>query len=182
MEKKEQKLTSRPVAFCAMMAALGTVIMLTGGLIPVLTYCSPLIASFLLIPVLDQHGKGKSWMVWVVTSVLSLLIGVDKEASLFYLFLGWYPILKPFFDTIPSRVLRFAGKLLLFSAAIGAMYALIFFVFQIGDIIESFSSLLWINLLFFAGLVAVMMLYDRLLVGIWITYLRRFRQKTNTKS
>ena len=62
------------------------------------------------------------------------------------------------------------------------MYALIFFVFQIGDIIESFSSLLWINLLFFAGLVAVMMLYDRLLVGIWITYLRRFRQKTNTKS
>ena len=81
-----------------------------------------------------------------------------------------------------KRLPSSAGKLLLFSAAIGAMYALIFFVFQIGDIIESFSSLLWINLLFFAGLVAVMMLYDRLLVGIWITYLRRFRQKTNTKS
>ena len=55
MGKKDQKLTSKPIAFCAMMAALGTVIMLTGGLIPVLTYCSPLIVSFLLIPVLDQH-------------------------------------------------------------------------------------------------------------------------------
>lgn len=181
MGKKDQKLTSKPVAFCAMMAALGTVIMLTGGLIPVLTYCSPLIASFLLIPVLDQHGKEKAWMVWAVTSALSLLVGVDKEASFFYLFLGWYPILKPFLDIIPSRILRFAGKLLLFSAAIGAMYALILFVFQIGDIMESFSPLLWVNLLFFAGLVAVMLLYDRLLVGVWITYFRRFRRNTSSK-
>ncbi len=182
MEKRENRFTSRPIAFCAMMAALGTVIMLTGGLIPVLTYCSPLISSFLLIPVLDRYGKQNAWMVWAVTAVLSLLIGVDKEASFFYLFLGWYPILKPFFDRIPSRILRFTGKLLLFSAAIGAMYALIFFVFQIGDIMESFSALLWINLLFFAALVAVMLLYDRLLIGIWITYLRRFPKNTSKKS
>ena len=176
MGKKEQVFSSRPIAFCAMMAALGTVIMLTGGLIPVLTYCSPLIASFLLIPVMDQHGRKHAWMVWAVTSALSLLVGVDKEASFFYLFLGWYPILKPFFDRIPSPVLRFIGKLLVFSAAIGMMYALIFFVFRIGDIIESFSALLWVNLLFFAGLAAVMMLYDRLLVAIWIIYLKRFRR------
>ena len=173
--KKEKGFTSRPIAFCAMMAALGTVIMLTGGLIPVLTYCSPLIASFLLIPVLDQYGKKHAWMVWAVTSALSLLVGVDKEASFFYTFLGWYPILKPLFDTIPVPAFRFMGKLLVFSAAIGAMYALIFFVFRIGDIVESFSALLWINLLFLAGLVAVMMLYDRLLVGIWIIYFKRFR-------
>ena len=179
MGSKERKLTSKGIAFCAMMAALGTVIMLTGGLIPVLTYCSPLIAAFLLIPVLDQHGRKEAWMVWAVTATLSLLIGVDKEASFFYLFLGWYPILKPYFDAIPSHTLRFLGKLLTFSVSIGAMYALIFSVFQIDDIIESFSALFWINLLFFVGLVAVMLLYDRLLVGIWITYRRRFSNKRN---
>jgi riboflavin transporter FmnP len=92
MENERQKPKSRPLAFCAMMAALGTMLMLTGGLIPVLTYCSPLLASFCLIPALDAYGKRNAWMVWAVTSALSLLIGVDKEASLFYLFLGWYPI------------------------------------------------------------------------------------------
>ncbi|MBP3209190.1 MAG: hypothetical protein J6M64_04645 [Oscillospiraceae bacterium] len=46
MENERQKPKSRPLAFCAMMAALGTMLMLTGGLIPVLTYCSPLLASF----------------------------------------------------------------------------------------------------------------------------------------
>ena len=180
VERKGQASPGRQIAFCAMMAALGTVIMLTGGLIPVLTYCSPLLASILLIPVLDQHGRGRAWMVWAVTGALSMIIGVDKEAAFFYLFLGWYPILKPVFDAIPSHILRFAAKLLVFSAAIGLMYALIFFVFQIGEIMESFSGLLWINLLFFIGLAAVMMLYDRLLVGMWVTYYRRFRRNTGS--
>ena len=177
MNSNSRKLTCKGIAFCAMMAALGTVIMLTGGLIPVLTYCSPLIAAILLVPVLDQYGRKEAWMVWAVTATLSLLIGVDKEASFFYLFLGWYPILKPLFDAVSSPVLRFLGKLLTFTFAIGAMYALIFFVFQIDDIIESFSALFWINLLFFVGLAAVMLLYDRLLIGIWITYRRRFSNK-----
>ena len=176
MENERQKPKSRPLAFCAMMAALGTMLMLTGGLIPVLTYCSPLLASSCLIPVLDAYGKRNAWMVWAVTSALSLLIGVDKEASLFYLFLGWYPILKPTFDSIPARVPRFFIKLLTFCAAIGCMYLLIFFVFQIGDIIESFSGLLWVNILFFAGLVAIMMMYDRVLIGIWLFYYKRIRK------
>ena len=63
MENERQKPKSRPLAFCAMMAALGTMLMLTGGLIPVLTYCSPLLASFCLIPVLDAYGKRNAWMV-----------------------------------------------------------------------------------------------------------------------
>lgn len=179
MSPKEQKMTSKSIAFCAMIAALGTVIMLTGGLVPVFTYCSPLIAALLLIPVLDQYGRKAGWMVWAVTAMLSLLIGVDKEASFFYLFLGWYPILKPYYDAVSSRILRFLWKFLTFSAAIGAMYAVIFFVFRIDDIMESFSALFWINLLFFIGLAAVMLLYDRLLVGIWITYRRRFFNKKN---
>jgi hypothetical protein len=56
------------------------------------------------------------------------------------------------------------------------MYLLIFFVFQIGDIIESFSGLLWVNILFFSGLAAVMMMYDRVLIGIWLFYYKRIRK------
>ena len=63
MPGKERVQKSRPVAFCAMMAALSVVVMLLGGLVPVFTYCSPLIASILLLPVLDEYGAGKAWMV-----------------------------------------------------------------------------------------------------------------------
>lgn len=40
------------MAFCGMAAALSVVILLTGGLIPVMTYVSPLAAGILLLPVL----------------------------------------------------------------------------------------------------------------------------------
>lgn len=161
---------SRPVAFCAMMAAVGAVIMLTGGLVPVFTYCSPLIASLLLIPVLFAYGPGKAWAVWFVTAVLSLLTGADKEAAFFYLFLGWYPAFKPYADRIPSRALCVLAKAGIFSACVAAMYGLTCFVFRIGDIIDSFSASKWINAGFLAALVLVMLLYDTVLVRVAFLY------------
>ena len=175
MKREEAAKKSRVISFCAIIAALGTVIMLTGGLIPVFTYCSPIIASVLLISVLEEYGAQEGWMVWAVTSALSLLIGIDKEAAFFYFFLGWYPIAKPFFDRIPSRILRAGIKLLVFILSILAMYALICFVFQLSEVISSFSAVVWINLLFFAALALVMMLYDRTLTGLHVLYRRRIR-------
>ena len=177
MKEKTTRQSSRMVAFCAMMAALGTVIMLSGGLIPVLTYCSPLLASVLLIPVMEEYDRRKGWMVWGVTAALSILIGVDKEASFFYFFFGWYPLLKPEFDRIPSGVVRFLIKTLVFSASVGIMYGLLCFVFRIGDILDSFAAAAWINLLFFATLVVVMLIFDRTLVGLRILYRKRIREK-----
>lgn len=164
---------SRPIAFCAMMAALGVAIMLSGGLVPVFTYCSPLISSLLLIPVLFEYGTGKAWMVWFVTSVLSLLIGADKEAAFFYIFLGWYPAVKPYADRISGKALRMLIKILLFSTSISAMYALTCFVFRIGEILDSFSASKWINAGFLAALVLVMLLYDTVLVRAAYLYHRR---------
>ena len=156
-----------------MMAALSVVIMLTGGLIPVFTYCSPLISSLLLIPVLFEYGYGKSWMVWFVTSALSLLIGTDKEAAFFYIFLGWYPLVKPFLDRIPGKLLRAFLKACIFSVSVVSMYSLICFVFKIGDIISSFSASAWINAGFLAALVIVMLFYDAVLIR--IAYLYQYR-------
>lgn len=179
MYKKNNNIFSRPVAFCSIMAALGTVMMLTGGLIPVFTYCSPLLASLLLIPVLFEYGSGKAWMVWVVTGALTLIIGIDKEAAFFYIFLAWYPIIKPHLDILKSKVLRFLSKILVFSAAVAAMYGLTCFVFRIDDIVNSFSAVRLINAAFLAALVLVMMLYDYSLAG--IAHLYRTRLLTKLK-
>ena len=176
LRREESEKKSKMISFCAILTALGTVIMLTGGLIPVFTYCSPVLASVLLIAVLEEYGTREAWMVWAVTSALSLLIGIDKEAAFFYLFLGWYPIVRSAFDKIPSRVLRTGTKLLVFMLSILAMYGLICFVFQLGDVISSFSAVMWINLLFFAALAVIMLLYDRTLPGLRKFYLRSLRR------
>ena len=105
--------------------------MAVGGLIPVATYCSPLLAGLLLLPLLVEFGRREAWMVWAVTAALSLILSPDKEAGSMYLFLGWYPILKPAFDRIRPAALRFLAKLALFSLAFAAMYALLCFVLQL---------------------------------------------------
>ena len=78
--KKDAKTAYSPsfrVAFCSLMAALGVVLMMTGGLIPVMTYCSPLLAGVLLIPVMRECGVRWAWMVWIVTAALSLILSAD---------------------------------------------------------------------------------------------------------
>ena len=171
------KSNSKKTAFCAMMAALGTVIMLTGGLVSVFTYCSPLISALLLIPVLDLHGTLYAWMVWFVTAALSMIIGVDKEASFFYAFLGWYPILKPVFDRVHGKLPRILAKAAVFSVSVCAMYGLTCFVFRIGDIVDSFSASHWINIAFLVCLVIVMLLYDRVLLIMSVLWRLKLKPK-----
>ena len=170
---------ARRIAFCSIMAALGTVIMLTGGLIPVFTYCSPLIAALLLVPVSQEYGKGYAWMVWLVTGILSLLIGIDKEASFFYLFLGYYPIVRSDLNRISSRLFRFAAKTVLFSAAVCGMYWLICYVFRIDDIINSFSASRIVNVAVLLAIVLCMHLYDRALVNLTGYYNSVLRPRLN---
>ena len=154
------------MAFCAISAAMGTVVMLLGGIVPIFTYCSPLLASLFLVPAMELYGKGAARAVWCVTGVLSLIIGIDKEAAFFYLFFSWYPILKPSLDRISPKPVGTGAKVLIFSLAAGVMYYLTCFILGIEEIVESFSGSVWINIAFLAGIVLCMMLFDRALEGI----------------
>ena len=95
-----------------------------------------------------------------------------------YLFLGWYPIVKPALDRIRPRLLGFLAKLLLFTAAFAAMYALLLYVFQLQAVLEDMQTLgLISNLLLDAMLVVVMLLYDFLLGRLWPLYVYRLRPR-----
>ena len=181
--RTELRRTSWTVAFCALMAALGTALMTAGGLIPIATYCSPMLAGLLLLPVLEEFSRREAWMVWAVTAALSLILSPDKEAGAMYLFLGWYPIMKPFLDRLRPHALAFATKLLLFLAAIGLMYALLCFVFQLDTVLEDFRELgVALNLLFDLMLVAAMLLYDFTLGPLRLWYVRRLRPRLLRRS
>ena len=166
------------IAFCALMAALGTALMSLGGLIPIATYCSPMLTGILLIPVLYEMGRKEAWMVWLVTSVLALLLCPDKESAFLYLFLGFYPILKPSFDAIRPRALSFLIKILFFSLMLGMMYALLIWLLQLEALLEDLHTVsLLMNLLFFIVLVIVMMIYDRAFGRLCLVYQYRIRPR-----
>ena len=164
------------VALCALFAALGAAVMMAAGLIPVLTYCSPLIASLFLIPILREFGKGRAWMTWAVTAALSAILCADKEAAFFYIFLGYYPILKPAFDKL-GRV-GWIAKLLYFAAALAVMYSLILFVLRLDIEIEGVGFMIAL----YAALAVVMLLFDYVLRRIVLLYDARIRKYlTKTK-
>lgn len=122
---------SKMIAFGGVMAALAIVIMCLGGLIPVATYVCPMMCCLILQIVFLQCGRKIAWAWYVAVSVMSLLIGPDKEAAVVYTFLGYYPILKPFMDRLR---LRAVWKLILFNAASFAAYGILFLIMGVEEL------------------------------------------------
>lgn len=175
MSRPNGKSASARVAFCGLMAALGAALMLTGGLIPVLTYCSPLAAALFLIPVMEEYGSRRGWMVWLITALLSLLISPDRESAFFYLFLGYYPMVQRSLASRPRRT-AFAAKLLFFSLAVGAMYGFLLLLFRGSADAQELRAAGWAAALgIWAVLVIIMVIYDRVLTLLIGVYRRRLR-------
>lgn len=158
------------LAFSGLMAALGTGLMLLSGLLVVFTYFSPLLASALLIPVRKELGAKWAWMVWIVTAVLTAILCADKEAAFFYVFLGYYPLIKPALDRIRPRWPRRGVKLLVFAAATAAMYAFLYFVFGMrAELDAAFAGGVFALAFFFGTMLALMAMFD-LLLRLWEVY------------
>ena len=86
------------IALGGVLSALAVVIMGLGGMLSVATYVCPVAAMLLLKVVLMVCGEKMAWAFYGAVSILSLLICPDKEAAAVFLFLGFYPILKPRLD------------------------------------------------------------------------------------
>ena len=134
------KRASRDLALCGVLCALAVAIMAMGTIIPVATYCCPLLASMTIVPVLIICGEKLSWAMFAASAILSLLLAPDKEAAAIFLALGYYPIVKPKLDR-KSKPRRIAWKLLLFNAAIIAVYGALLFVFRLDALREDFFSM-----------------------------------------
>ena len=168
---------SRRIALGGMMVALATAVMLLGGVIPIATFACPALAGLALIPVVFDGGK-LAWGAWIAISALSLMLCPDKEAALLFTFVGWYPVGKWRLDRIRARWPRRALKAALLGASLGSMYALIFFVFRLEEILAGYREFSRVMLIAFILLsVVTLALYDRLLTLMAVMYLRRLRPK-----
>ena len=134
------KKASRDLALCGVLCALAVAVMAMGTIIPVATYCCPLLASMTIVPVLIVCGEKLSWAMFAASAILSLLLAPDKEAAAIFLALGYYPIIKPKLDKLP-KPRRILAKLLLFNAAIFAVYGALLFVLRLDALREEFFSM-----------------------------------------
>ena len=113
---------SREIALCGMMNALAVVLLSLGGLVPIATYCAPLLAMAVLLPVQEEYGNKLAITAWVSVSLLALMLTPDRETALVYVFFGWYPVVRPRIAALPSRLVRLAVRLIIANAAILLLY------------------------------------------------------------
>ena len=128
------------IALGGVLAALAVVILTLGGIIPVGTYAAPMLASLPLVLLLGELPRSLCLGWYAVTAALGLLLCPDRETAFVFLFLGWYPILRPNLNRLP-RLLRVLAKLLVFLAAVSALYALLILVFQLQALVEEAKDL-----------------------------------------
>lgn len=120
MSKRNEMHTSvKATALGGMMAGLAIVIMCLGGLVPLATFVCPVLCMLLLQYVLRLCGRriGCAW--YGAVAILSMLMGPDKEAATFFVFIGYYPLVKPGLEKLQFPWL---WKLLLFNVSILTMY------------------------------------------------------------
>lgn len=132
------KTSARQVATGGIFAALALVIMNLGSLIPVNTYVCPMLCMLLEEVVRRICGRRIAWGWYGTVSVLCLLMAPDKEAAAVFLFLGYYPIVKPTLEKLPFPWL---WKLLLFNASVIVLYWLLMHLFGMSELSEDFKEL-----------------------------------------
>lgn len=156
-------------------AALAVVLMLVGGIIPIGTYAAPMFASLLLIILLREMPAQMCVGWYFVVSILSALLCPDRETAFVFIVLGWYPICRPRLERL-RPILRVILKLLIFNAAIGVLYAILVFLFQLEAVVQEFSQTapIWIVLLLVLGNVTFL-IYDLVLGRLTRLLLRKNR-------
>ena len=117
---------SRQIALGGMLTAVAVVIMNLGSIIPINTYICPVLCILITRPVLERCGKRIAWCYYLATAILSLMLAPDREAALVYVFLGYYPMIRPAIEKL--GVLAKPIKLLLFTLAGAASYGILLLV------------------------------------------------------
>ena len=166
---------AKPVALGGMLTAAAVVVMCLGSMIPVNTYVCPVICILLTRSVLKICGKKIALCYYLAVALLSLMLAPDREAALVYVFLGYYPLIQPYFRKIRIRWLRIAAKLLFFTLSAAAVYGLLMAVMGVEAVMGDAGTLEYILL----GVALVM--WDLMLLMVDVLLERGIRLRRRTR-
>ena len=68
-----RKTESQKIALCGMLGSLSVVLLLLGSALQIGTYAAPMLAAFLLIPVLEEYGTRYALTLYVCVAILAVL-------------------------------------------------------------------------------------------------------------
>lgn len=151
---------SKIIAYSGVATALSVVMLFLGSLIWVLAYTMPLIASLIMIVLLNSISQKSAILTFVSTSVISFILLSDKECLLLYvLFFGYYPLIRDKINDIKPKFLSVLLKYLTFNASMILTQILCVYVFGI-----PFDDMLgkWGIVIFIICLNLVFAVYDKL--------------------
>lgn len=166
---------SKVIAYSGVATALSVVMLFLGSIFWVLGYTMPLVASLVMIILLDSISQKSSLLTFISTSIISFILLNDKECVLLYiLFFGYYPLIRDKINDIKPKFLSYLLKFITFNAAMVLTQVLCVYVFGI-----PFDDMLgkWGIVLFVLCLNLVFVVFDKL----YTLLLRLYRIKLKKK-
>lgn len=161
------------MTLAAIVSALGVVALTLGAFVQVLDISMAVIASvFVIFAVIELRGP-YPYLVYAVTSVLSILLLPNKSPALIYLlFAGYYPILKAIFEGKLRPVFAWILKFVVFNIALGAAVGLALWLFA-SEISPQLMQYWWLIFL----LEPIFLVYDIALTRLISIYMLRLRSR-----
>lgn len=166
---------SKIIAYSGVATALSVVMLFLGSIFWVLGYTMPLVASLVMIILLDSISQKSALLTFISTSIISFILLNDKECVLLYiLFFGYYPLIRDKINDIKPKFLSYLLKFITFNAAMVLTQVLCVYVFGI-----PFDDMLgkWGIVLFVLCLNLVFVVFDKL----YTLLLRLYRIKIKKK-
>ena len=166
---------TKKITLSALFCALSVVILLVGSFLQVADIAVSMLASAILMLALIEMGESFAVMIYLATSLLSLLFLPSKFiAAVYFVFSGLYPLLKRFFDT-RGRVLAFVFKLVYFNGALAMALLGAKFLFPLEVDSEKFNFVFLAA--YFAVANAAFWLFDILLKRATMVYMVKYRHR-----
>lgn len=166
---------SKVIAYSGVATALSVVMLFLGSIFWVLGYTMPLVASLVMIILLDSISQKSALLTFISTSIISFILLNDKECVLLYiLFFGYYPLIRDKINDIKPKFLSYLLKFITFNAAMVLTQVLCVYVFGI-----PFDDMLgkWGIVVFVLCLNLVFAVFDKL----YTLLLRLYRIKLKKK-
>ena len=176
MKIEERSKRTKRVALCAMLSALGVVVLYLGSLIEVLDISMAVISSLFAVMAVIEYGGAAPWAIYAATGILSAILLPSKLPALMYiLFFGFYPIIKEKLERIKSRVLGWLLKEVVFNVCL-VVLMLIARWFMLDP-----EGMFVFEVIFFGLANVTFVIYDIALTRIISFYIYRIRKKFKFK-
>lgn len=166
---------SKVIAYSGVATALSVVMLFLGSIFWVLGYTMPLVASLVMIVLLDSISQKSALLTFISTSIISFILLNDKECVLLYtLFFGYYPLIRDKINDIKPKFLSYLLKFITFNAAMVLTQVLCVYVFGI-----PFDDMLgkWGIVVFVLCLNLVFVVFDKLYTLLLKLYRIKLKKK-----